>query len=178
MNVNAQILKVLNMIIDRRVKGKVFYTKKGIVVSVDETKRNCVVTVDGFDYPDVSLQSIQSATKGIVVIPTVASQVYVTFGLDNLMYISLFSTIDKILIDTDLVQFNGGTLNGMVKVDSNVSQLNKIEQDINNLKTAFTNWLVTPNDGGGALKTAAASWSGTQLTKTVKGDIENTKIKQ
>ena len=61
---------------------------------------------------------------------------------------------------------------------STVERLNKIEQDINNLKQAFTSWTPTPQDGGAALKTVVASWSGSKLTETKVEDIESETIKQ
>jgi hypothetical protein len=43
----------------------------------------------------------------------------------------------------------------------------ELKQDITNLKSAFSSWVVVPNDGGQALKTAAATWTGTALTKNI-----------
>ena len=67
---------------------------------------------------------------------------------------------------------------GIPESTSTVERLNKIEQDINNLKQAFTSWTPTPQDGGAALKTVVASWSGSKLTATKVEDIESETIKQ
>jgi hypothetical protein len=172
------ILQVLNLIIDRRIRQNSLYTRSGIVKSVDETKRTCVITIDGVDYSDVFLQGSMTLTKGLVQIPKVGSQVKISFVSQTSAFVSVFGELTKILIDVDLVQFNGGTNDGLVKVNSDVTQLNKIEDDLNALKQAFSTWAVVPQDGGAALKTATATWYGQQLTKTVKNDLQNTKITQ
>lgn len=172
------ILQVLNMIIDRRIRQNSLYSKSGIVKSVDEINRTAIITIDNVDYPGIMLQGSIGMTKGLVQIPKVGSQVTVSFQTQTIAFISIFSELTKILIDVDLVQFNGGTLDGLIKINSNVDRLNKIEDDINTLKTSFSTWTPVPLDGGAALKTATATWYGQQLTKTVKSDIENNKIKQ
>jgi hypothetical protein len=59
-----------------------------------------------------------------------------------------------------------------------VQQINKIEQDLNSLKTVFKNWTPVSQDGGAALKAAATSWAAQQLQKTQNTDIANDKITQ
>jgi len=111
----SKIIKVLHMIIDYRIKQKWnLQSIKGIVKSVDETARTCIVTVDTFDYPGVWLQGISNLTTGFLQVPTVGSQVLMG-RIDNNYYITLFSKLDKVLIDTNLVQFNGGKDGGTPK---------------------------------------------------------------
>ena len=58
-------------------------------------------------------------------------------------------------------------------------RLNIIEKDINKLKKVFSSsWTPVPQDGGAALKGAAASWAGATLTETQRSDYENEKVKQ
>lgn len=59
-----------------------------------------------------------------------------------------------------------------------MERLNKIEQDLNKIKQAFTSWVPKPQDGGSALKTAASSWAGSKLEETKVEDIESETIKQ
>jgi hypothetical protein len=172
---------------------------EGIIVSVDETNFTCVVSIqstntDGSttntNYNNVPLKVLIGSQASMIEIPTVNSNCTLMFRDNNIQRPQLYQVdqCDKILlqiggtitlqIDSSGFIFNGGTLDGMVKVNSNVDRLNKIENDINTLKTAFSTWVVVPSDGGAALKTAAGTWFGTQLTKTVKADIENEKIKQ
>jgi len=41
----------------------------------------------------------------------------------------------------------------------------------------FNAWVVAPSDGGAALKSAAATWSGNNLSPAVASDLENKKVK-
>lgn len=157
------------------------------VTSVDETEYTCsVLPVNG----EVEIENVLLSTvsnDGMVLIPEVDSLVMVTTSKYSPSYVSLFSDLSKIIIvigESKLeivdgsIKFNDGTLDGLVKVNSLVTRLNNIENDINTLKTAFVAWTVTPNDGGAALKTATSTWYSNSLTPTVKNDIENPKIKQ
>jgi len=83
----------------------------------------------------------------------------------------------NINVDANSIIMQGGEV-GIPESTSTVERLNKIEQDINNLKQAFTSWTPTPQDGGAALKTVVASWYGSKLTETKVEDIESETIKQ
>lgn len=65
----------------------------------------------------------------------------------------------------------------MVKAEQLAQRINAIEKDINTLKNVFSAWVTTPNDGGAALKLAAAAWAGSLLTLTQRSDYENGKVK-
>lgn len=43
------------------------------------------------------------------------------------------------------------------------TELDKLKDDINSLKTVFSGWVTVPQDGGAALKTAAATWYGSPI---------------
>jgi len=75
----------------------------------------------------------------------------------------------KVIIDD-------GENGGLVKVQDLTQKLNAVEQDLNMLKNAFTTWVVLPQDGGAALKTATASWSSQTITTTQKSDLENQNV--
>lgn len=83
----------------------------------------------------------------------------------------------NINVDANSIIMQGGEV-GIPESTSTVERLNKIEQDINNLKQAFTSWTPTPQDGGAALKTVVASWYGSKLIETKVEDIESETIKQ
>jgi len=171
---------------------------EGVVFSVDEVKFTCVVTVntsnaDGSETATkinkVPLKVLQGAQASLIEIPKVGSNCLVCFRDNNIQRCQLFSTdqSDKILVkignttlqaDINGWVFNGGSLGGLIKIDSNVTKLNNLENDINALKTAFSSWVVVATDGGAALKAITATWFAQQLTPTVKADLENTKIKQ
>ena len=91
-------------------------------------------------------------------------------------FVSLTSELEKILIDTDLVQYNGGNNGGMINIDDLVGQLNKVEDDLNALKSALSGWIPVPNDGGAALKVALANFIADTLTPTLATDMEDDKV--
>jgi hypothetical protein len=59
-----------------------------------------------------------------------------------------------------------------------LKKINNLEDEINDLKTVFSaTWTPVPNDGGAALKAAAASWAAVPIVATTQGDISHDKIK-
>jgi len=150
------------------------------VISVDEIKGLCSVeTISGnasTTLNNVELQTVIS--DGILIVPRVDSEVKVIYSKYTTPFIVQYSEVEKIYFSADLVQFDDGVLGGMVKVIELTTKLNNLENDINILKTAFNSWAPISGDGGAALKTVAATWSGSQLTPTQQADIENTKITQ
>lgn len=66
----------------------------------------------------------------------------------------------------------GGDGDNAVRHSKNAEVIAEIQDDIADLKTVFSGWTPIPEDGGAALKTAAATWSGTPLEK----DIEDAKV--
>lgn len=158
------------------------------VVSVDGDM--CSARLGEFEVPDIRLSVIKGgAEKGLLVTPAVGSVVMVADlscgELRELAVVgftevkALEGNIDgtRIRIAGGVVEFNGGGNDGMVNVRSLTAKLNALERDLNNLKTVFTGWVTVPQDGGAALKTAAAAWAGKQLQTTAQGDIEDTKVK-
>jgi hypothetical protein len=108
---------------------------------------------------------------GFKLIPKDGSLVVVSLLNNTTGFISMVSEVDEI-------HLNGTNYGGVVKVIELTDKLNALENDINTLKTAFSSWLVVPNDGGAALKTISATWAGSQLTPTQQTEIENQTILQ
>lgn len=145
----------------------------GEVASVDKGSRTCNVNILTNDtevlFEGVKLQTMVG--DGILLIPKIGSNVSLIYAVKQ----------DAIIVqcsDLDGIEFFGGQLGGLVKVNDLVTRLNNIETDIKNLKQAFSSWTPVPSDGGAALKGVSTTWASTPLVKTVKADIENTKIKQ
>ncbi|MBQ5596391.1 MAG: hypothetical protein IIU75_04870 [Rikenellaceae bacterium] len=84
----------------------------------------------------------------------------------------------SVKITDGLIEFNGGENKGMVLAESVKDKLNKIEDDINALKSAMSSWTPVPNDGGASLKAATSTWFAQRLVSTQLSDIENDKITQ
>lgn len=176
------------------------------VDAVDKAARtlDCSPINEGAPLLGVNLQANQEADYGLCLFPEIGSFVVVGFVADGAAGVVLLTEkiesaeivigdtsavmdADGVRIDVgdisshldkSTVTFNGGDLGGLVKVEDLTKRLNIIEKDINNLKTVFSSWVVAPQDGGAALKTAAASWAGSQLIETKRSDYENNKVKQ
>lgn len=142
------------------------------VLSVDTAEYTCdVEPLDGkADVFGVRLNAQTGQNKGWLCIPAVGSVVVVVMLNKVSGFVAMTSELTEVLHD-------GGLFGGLVKVGELTQKLNAIEQDINTLKQAFSSWVPVPNDGGAALKAAAGSWFGQQLTETQKADIENEAVK-
>lgn len=150
------------------------------VNSVDTSARTCEVSpLNGkADLFDVRFQAELSLTEGLFIEPKVDSTVLVAFINSVQAAVVLCSEVENIYIDTqgDTI-FNGGTLDGMVKVGDLVTKLNNLENKVNDLVT----WSSTHTHTGVTLGTSSSGTAvgvvGT-LTPTQQSELENTKIKQ
>lgn len=61
----------------------------------------------------------------------------------------------------------GGSGDNMVRFSKLKEAFDELQNDVKNLKQAFTSWTPVPNDGGAALKTASATWAGAAFAKTI-----------
>ena len=172
------INEIFEEFISKQIDRENFYSIEGKAVNVDEAARTCDLepTEDIAPRAGIRLQAVIDETKGFVLIPKEGSFIVVSFFDRTTGFVSLTSEIEKILIDTDLVQFNGGDNGGLININDLVTQMNKAQNDLNSLKSAISGWIPVANDGGAALKIALGSFFGTQLNLTVKGDMEDTKI--
>ncbi|GAB6123083.1 hypothetical protein [Dysgonomonas termitidis] len=130
-------------------------------------------TGDGGEYRDVALgfgyTDIKPAVGSTCLIGIIDGQEVVTF---------LINAEDVELVETKAgkIIFNGGGNDGLVNAPELTKRINALENDNNMLKQVFAAWLPAPNDGGAALKTAAAAWAGQQIIVTKQDDIEDNKI--
>lgn len=148
---------------------------------VDTVNFTCTCKDDlGYVYADVLYKTVIGGSADIVFQPAVNSRIFIgriDSGEDWVMVMP--GACDKVFINANTeIVLNGGNNGGLVLRDGIKGQLNKIEQDLNNLKNIFATWVPVPNDGGSALKTIATTWAGSELTETGNTDIENTHIKQ
>lgn len=171
------------------------------VKAVDVSKRTLNASdVNGSVFHSIRLQYLGAS---ILLVPAVGSTVLVFYDFDShcgfVAGCSKIESAEIVVGDTSAVMdadglriktddisadfnrdgiiFNGGGLGGLVRVEDLTKRLNLIENDINMLKTAMSGWVPVSQDGGAALKTAAAAWFATTLTPTSRGDYENQKVK-
>ena len=151
--------------------GKDITIYQGIVNSVDGCL--CEVQIGGIAIPDVRLRASELDDDGqMLVTPKVGSAVTVGSLSGDLAQLVVLK-VDHI----DTIVINGGYLGGLINIAQLTSNLNAIEDEINNLKSAMTDWLPSPQDGGAALKTAITTWAGTPLAKSKRGDYEDETVK-
>lgn len=91
----------------------------------------------------------------------------------------------KVSLTAELIEMDGGDLDGLVIVGKLTERLNKLETEINNIQSAITSHshLVTGTcpSGGGPLAggaTCSTTYSTVTLTQFQNSDYENTKITQ
>lgn len=151
--------------------GKDITIYQGIVNSVDGCL--CEVQIGGIAIPDVRLRASELDDDGqMLVTPKVGSAVTVGSLSGDLSQLVVLQ-VDHI----ETIVINGGSLGGLVNIEQLTSNLNAIEDDINNLKTAMSRWVPSPQDGGAALKTVIKTWAGQPLTKSERGDYEDETVK-
>lgn len=178
----------LNALLKKLIREESKAIVEGVVKSVDGLKSCVVAPADGgANYSKVRLRSLIDANDtGLIIVPKVGSNCLVGFIRHNENNPVLISCdeVDKYLLNVDgggsvevdnqgNIVLNGGQFGGVVKVAELVQKLNTLESDLNTLKTVFTGWTPVPNDGGAALKAAATTWFGQQLSTTVEDDLKN-----
>lgn len=149
------------------------------VISVDKDKDTCVVQAeDAPEIEGVKLRSIigNIATK-LIVYPVVNSYVTVSclHNMPNELYVSQVSEVDEIITNCEQVTYNGGENGGLVNWPDLKTQLDKTNEVVDAIKEAMTNWVVVPNDGGGALKTLFNAAIAGKTTGNYE-DLEDTKF--
>lgn len=141
----------------------------GVARNVDAAHGVCDVEIEGKAPAEGAL--IGNAESGVMVVPKDGSVVAV-------VWVSKTTAVVVMVAEVEEIRLMGGQLGGLVKVEELVKKLNAVEKDLNSLKQVFKGWVPVSQDGGAALKTAAATWATRQLTETQKSDIENEKVKQ
>jgi hypothetical protein len=139
------------------------------VDSVNEAERTCDVTplTDNAttSYPSVLLMA--ESDDGVLIVPTIGSNVIVNVSKRGVAYVCMFSEVDKVTIITKtLTQFNDGSFGGLVKVQELVDKINRLENTFNNHVHV-----------GVTVGTASTGFTATPIAPiTTKTDIENDKI--
>lgn len=156
-------------------------------VDSNEFTFDCI-TDDDIIIPEVLYKSVSGGNIDVVMQPAVGSRIYIgRVGNSDEWILIKCGVIDAFMLkinDTMIkatsagLEFNNGTLGGLVKRDGLKNRLNAIEDDINKLKQFMLSWTPTPGDGGAALKLLISNWGVDKLKKTVNSDIENLKVKQ
>jgi len=151
------------------IENEQFYSRTGKVISVQNDATCTVQLTDSAELEGVRLQQVKNDT-GLILVPAVNSQVRVSFTDNVTGYIATYSEVEGVV-------YQNGTNGGLVKVSELVDKLNVVEGDLNDLKQAFTSWIVVVGDGGTALKAITAAWAAQSITETEVVDLANEKFK-
>lgn len=149
-----------------------------VVNEVDWEEKTMTVTGVSDDLP---YYDVQLGMGALMIKPVVRSNVLIGIieGDEASAFLLAAAEIEKLEVKTSVeIEVDGGKNGGLVLSAALADKLNALEDDINNLKMAVSGWVPVVQDGGGALKTALGNWAGEQLTKTVRDELENNKIRQ
>lgn len=152
------------------------------------------------DLINVQLGANTNLKFGVVLLPAIESTVIVGFNSKTDAHIVKFGLLseikvifddrenpatqiiikpNEILINSDLLTFNDGENNGLVKVQEMSDRLNELESLFTQLQTDFSSWVTVPQDGGAALKAILSAGFGIQVIPNSKiDDFQNDKILQ
>lgn len=158
-----------------------YYSEICVVNSVDTAARTCIVTpINGkAEISDVRFAPSTTEDPALLPVPAIDSTVLVDFYNDSEAFIAMFSAVDSLIIRTtsgNVLQLQNGSDGGLVKVVDLTSKLNAIENKVNTIIDALKNSAVLAGDGGATYKAAITVAVGSNLTTTVRGDIENEKV--
>lgn len=157
----------------------------GTVGDVDKSKRTCTIKREGAaDLYDVRLNSIiDNHADHFTVFPKKGTYAlcltldnpanYFVLAIAEPEEISLKIGNSELKANKDGWIFNGGTLSGLVKIESLVSKLNTLEQ-----RMGSHQHLYTPAGSSSPIPTTLDAATNPTITNTKKSDIENPKIKQ
>ncbi|MDR3326905.1 MAG: hypothetical protein LBT04_02035 [Prevotellaceae bacterium] len=131
----------------RQIVGERRYdTYLAIVKAVDDATCTVDRLIDEKEFENVRLNVSGTENEGIVITPKIYSTVLITTIDGYEWFVSQYSEIEKITIDsqTDIV-INGGENHGLVKVDKMVEWMQKVYNDLNTLKAQLSTFAVTGN---------------------------------
>jgi hypothetical protein len=134
------------------------------VTEVTPAEQICSVKTLDTDTELIEVRLMAGSGKGFLCIPAVGSAVIVGSISANEHLVLMYSGLQSI-------QMLDGTFGGVVKVEDLTSQMNKIEDKVNDL----IDWLAThSHPGNGAAPTTP--FAGGTLDSTTRNQLENTEV--
>lgn len=169
-----ELASALQLTIRNMSRG--FLTLLGKITDVNDDN-TCDIEISGTPFSSVPLCVLLNTQASFYPIPVIGTGCLVTFKDGDITQPQILQ-VDKIstlkINATVKVEFNGGTLDGMVKVNDLVTQMNKIEENQNKILDVLKS-INIPNTPYPFAPLFSAI---TDLTKTTKQQLENTKITQ
>lgn len=174
MDIYAQIRRKLEEIAGSTVEGTALFTAQ--VKSVEG--ETCTVIVGGLEVPDVLLTPADEGADGkLVITPRQGSMVTVadlSGGELRRLAVVHWGEVEKISCTCDNVEFNGGNLGGLVKIEKLTEKINELVRVFNSHTHTVTGNAMMGQTQLPVTGTAAASNWAQELNKS---DYEDTKIK-
>lgn len=162
------------------------------VDSVSEAGRSCMVTPINDNIASFPALLMAETDDGLLILPTEGSTVKIVFSGQNAPTVIQFSQIDKIfivaggstfLIYSSGIELMGNKYGGIPEVEALTTKYNNLEKVVNKLIDNWTNLASAYVPGSPTVTGLPASLTAppfnsvTDLTLTVRSDIENTKVK-
>ncbi len=171
---NFELASALQMLIRNMSRG--FLTLIGEITAVNEDN-TCDIKVSDTPFSSVPLCVLINEQASFYPIPVIGTHCLVTFRdgditQPQILQVSEISTLK--INATVKVEFNGGTLDGMVKVNDLVTQMNKIENNQNLILAALKGITIPSTPYPFAPLFASIN----PLTDTTKQQLENPLITQ
>jgi len=167
-------LDVIENMVRDILNREMYYSQYGTAQDVDETKRTCtfVPAGDQAERFNIRFQAVASQTVGFVLVPKEGSDIAVTFVNKSTGFVALTTEIDKMLIDTDLTQFNGGDNGGLINIEPLTNKINALESKVNEIITTFNTHTHIASSFGAPTTPPPLPVTGV-LTPTVRTDYED-----
>lgn len=110
------------------------------VNTIDLASRTCsVIPIGGDASTEIfDVQLMVNTNDGILLVPVIGSEVFITYTVRKLYFVSFFSELDKVfLITKTLTQLNDGSFGGLIKIVELVNRINGIENLLNELISLY-----------------------------------------
>lgn len=179
MDIYAQIKRKLEEIAGSAAEGTALFTAE--VKSVEG--ETCTVLVGGLEVPDVLLTPADEGADGkLVITPRQGSMVTVadlSGGRLRRLAVVHWGEVEKIACTCDSVEFNGGDLGGLVKIEKLTENLNKLKTYVETMKNAIETGLSGVGESSAASGSAGkTAFSGAMTGQSIDfEDMEDSKIK-
>jgi hypothetical protein len=154
------------------------------VKSIEGNTCTCYIE-DDVEVPNCQLQA--SVCDGLLIVPTIGSNVVIMTSIKNDNYVVQYSDIDSYylqvgdgsieILNDGSITLNDGSFGGLIKIIELVTKLNNIENLVNDLVAKYNTHTHLVSSVGSPTAPTTTTETNT-LTPTQQADIENTKITQ
>ncbi len=179
-----KVAKYIRQIVGDVAAGHVIAT----VISVEDYSCTVKTKLSDVKIPGIRLNAQQDPHKGIIIKPTVGSDVLLGALSEIDLYVAMFSEIDSVSVKIGsisiIISSNDICLNEnqacsyLTDINKLVEQINEIKQDVNNLKNALVQFTPTGTlSDTASLKIIVTPWTAQLLMETTVDELADKKVK-